>query len=147
MVMKVSTKKLDMFKKEDEQFIHGIEGALRLHFIQDAMHSLLSNPITDYSFTNAYTTFAKCILAVTDKRVVIIGKGPKSTLDKNNIYSFTYDEISIEYKKRLGNRMFILHLGDNKIYNFLEDSIIFEISPKHYEEAEIIKAIISEYKI
>lgn len=147
MVTKVSTKKLDMFKREDEQFIHGIEGALRLHIVQDAIHSFLSNPISNDSYSSSYTNYAKCILAVTDKRILIIGKGPKNILDEDNIYSFNYEDISIEYKKGVVTRKFKINLGDNKIYNFLEKNLFFEVSPKCYEEAEIIKSIISEYKV
>lgn len=147
MITKVSAQNLDMFKDENDKFIYGVEGALRLHFVQEALHSFLPYPVNYCLIPDAYTTFAKCILAVTDKRIMLIGKGPKNTLDKDNIYSFNYGDIGIEYKDKLGSKMFILDLKNNKVYNFLENNIIFEVNPRYYKQGEIIKGIISEYKV
>lgn len=137
---------LTTFKLEDEKFIYGIAGALRLHFVEEALYSFMPYPFGYCFLPAAYTTYVKCVLAVTDKRFIIIGKTPRGGhLDESQVYSFDFRDVKIQYKKSFGSRMFIFDIGEQQLFNFLSKTVIFEINPKYYDDIENIRAVISEY--
>lgn len=139
---------LTKFKLEDEQFIYGIAGALRLHFVHEALYSFLPYPFGDCFLPAYYTTYVKCVLAVTDKRVIIIAKTPRGGhLDESQVYSFDYKDVKIQYKKSFGSKMFIFDIGEQQLFNFLSKTVIFEVNPRYYDEIKNIREVISQYNV
>jgi hypothetical protein len=133
---------LNGFKAKDEVFIHGVEGTLRLDYILDTFYSFQPYPFY-YGFTPIVsTTYIKCIFAATDKRILIIGKTPMDELDKNIVYSFNYTDIKVEFKKRLGSRMFTFDIDRQEIFNFSTSTITFEVSSANIQQAEFISDVI-----
>lgn len=137
---------LDRFIGEDELFICGIEGELRMNLIREALYNFLPYPFYDYTLPPTYTAYIKCILAVTNKRILIIGKTLEDGIDEKHVYSFNYKDIDFHYRKRLGARMFTISSEKLVLFGSTQRSVVFKVEGKYSKEADRIKNIIQEYK-
>jgi hypothetical protein len=136
---------LSKFRQHQESFIYGVSGALRLSIINETLYNFLPSPLAKNESKKKVSTFVKCIFAVTDKRIIIIGKNHKGELDANMIYSIDFNEIEVTYKKSFGSRIFKLNMKNN-LFNFLEQNIIFEVNHRYNDFADTIYMLICECK-
>lgn len=136
---------IDMLKTNEEEFLHTVDGTLRIDYINETLYSFLPYPFYYGLSPIICTNYLKCTMAVTDKRIIIIGKNASYTIDENHIYSFYYKNIRSEFKKKLGRRVFILDIRPQRIFNFLVGSVEFEVTSPYINQAEYINQVISQY--
>lgn len=136
---------INTLKTYDEEFMHTVDGTLRIDYINEMFYSFLPYPFYYGLSPIICTNYVKCTMAVTDKRIIIIGKNDSDTIDEKHIYSFNYKNIKSEFKKKLGGRTFILDIRPQRIFNFLVGSIVFEVTAPYINQAEYINQVISQY--
>ena len=132
-------------KAADEEFMHTVEGNLRLDYIHEMMYSFLPYPFYYGLSPLLCTTYVKCIMAVTNKKVIIAGVKEDDTINEKHIYYFPYDKIKVEFKKKLGKRSFVVDIRPQRIFNFIVGSIVFEVEDTFIKQAEYLNEIILRY--
>ncbi|MBV7273216.1 hypothetical protein JMF89_02465 [Clostridiaceae bacterium UIB06] len=131
---------LDKYKNYDDQFICGLKGIIRLSVGRQIIYRMGHSSIPNFFVTVPNIYKVECILAVTDKRIILI---------PNNVnhapISLAYDDINITYYDQLFDKVFLLNIKNKKILNFCENKLVFRICSKQTKELNKIKCILQEY--
>lgn len=141
----VTRKSLREYKNEDESFIYGINGLLRLTFGKEVLYNYIPMESLDFFFDIACNQAIDGVFAVTDKRIIFIGSNAVCNFCDNLVYSFDIKDMDIKYRNVLGKKEFVITTNGKKIFNFTEPEIIFECYGKQKENIEKIRLILSEY--
>jgi hypothetical protein len=88
-----------------------------------------------------------CIFAVTDKRINVFEKDNDNKIDENYIHSFDYDEVKVEYKKKLGTRIFVVEKLKKNYFSMEDNMFRIEIPSKFITQAENINTLLLKHKI
>jgi hypothetical protein len=138
---------LKKYKNSDEEFICSIDGTLKFNIIQDIFYSMLPYPALSSLPLLIYTLSIDCTLAFTNKRIIILEKDFNGNVDEPNKHIFNYNEISLEFKRSLGNRMFIVDKIKKRFLKFYDDTLIIEITSKNIKQADTIYYILTTQKL
>jgi hypothetical protein len=138
---------LNKYRKLSEKFICGVPGTFKLNFFYDIFYSFLPYPFFNYFPPTIYTVSIDCIFAVTDKRIIVFEKDNDNKIDENYIHSFDYDEVKVEYKKKLGTRIFVVEKLKKNYFSMEDNMFRIEISSKFITQAENINILLLEHKI
>ena len=138
---------LKKYKKLHEEFIYSVDGTLKFYIIQDILYSMLPYPTLSFVPLAVYTMSIDCTLAITDKRIIILEKDSGGNVDESNKHLFNYNEISLEFKRNLGNRIFIIDKIKKSFFKSYEDTLIVEIISKNIKQADNIYYILSTQKL
>lgn len=131
---------LDKYKKYDEQFIYGLKGIIRLSVGRQIIYRIGHASISNFFVAVPSIYKVECILAVTDKRIILI----PTNVNHAPIY-LAYDDINITYYDQLFDKVFLLNIKNKKILNFCENKLVFRICSKQTKELNKIKCILQEY--
>ncbi|ERI95450.1 hypothetical protein HMPREF1982_00193 [Clostridiales bacterium oral taxon 876 str. F0540] len=147
--MTKATPVLDLrkYRKLSEKFISGVPGGFKLNFFFDIFYSFLPYPFFNYFPPSIYTISIDCIFAITDKRIIILEKNSDGDIDENYIHSLNYDEVKIEFKKKLGTRIFVIEKLKKNYFSMEDNMFRIEINKDFITQAENINTLLSEYKI
>lgn len=131
---------LENRKECNEQFIYGIKGIVRLSIGREIIYRMGNAPVFDF-FTEIPNMYKiECILAVTDKRIILI-----PTSNECTPISFNYGDIDVVYYDQLFEKVFSLNIKDKKLLNFCENKLVFRIYSKQNSELNKINCVLQEY--
>lgn len=145
MVNTVPVSKLSKYKNADEKFIYGVDGNLKLLFFYDALYNFFPYSFFNYAPYTIYEMCINCIFAVTDKRIMVLETDCEGDITKNYIHSYNFSEVSIEFKKKLGKRIFVLEKRRKRYFSPEDNFLTIEIDSSNISQAENIYALISEH--
>lgn len=141
----ITKNNLLQYKREDENFIYGVRGLLRLSFGKEILFNYMPMESLDFFVDATYNQAIDATLAVTDKRIIFISSKCISPNCSNLVYSFDIEEIGVRYRKILGKREFVITSNGKELFEFTEPEIVFECYNKQRDKVEKIKLILSEY--
>ncbi|SMC21160.1 hypothetical protein SAMN02745134_01209 [Clostridium acidisoli DSM 12555] len=141
----ITKNNLLQYKREDENFIYGVRGLLRLSFGKEILFNYMPMESLDFFVDATYNQAIDATLAVTDKRIMFISSKCISPNCSNLVYSFDIEEIGVRYRKVLGKREFVITSNGKELFEFTEPEIVFECYNKQRDKVEKIKLILSEY--
>lgn len=141
----ITKNNLLQYKREDENFIYGVRGLLRLSFGKEILFNYMPMESLDFFVDTTYNQAIDATLAVTDKRIMFISSKCISPNCSNLVYSFDIEEIGVRYRKILGKREFVITSNGKELFEFTEPEIVFECYNKQRDKVEKIKLILSEY--
>lgn len=141
----ITKNNLLQYKREDENFIYGVRGLLRLSFGKEILFNYMPMESLDFFVDATYNQAIDATLAVTDKRIMFISSKCISPNCSNLVYSFDIEEIGVRYRKILGKREFVITSNGKELFEFTEPEIVFECYNKQRDKVEKIKLILSEY--
>lgn len=141
----ITKNNLLQYKREDENFIYGVRGLLRLSFGKEILFNYMPMESLDFFVDTTYNQAIDATLAVTDKRIMFISSKCISPNCSNLVYSFDIKEIGVRYRKILGKREFVITSNGKELFEFTEPEIVFECYNKQRDKVEKIKLILSEY--
>lgn len=132
---------LNDYKNCDEKFIYGLKGIVRLSLGREIIYRIGNNVSMFDSLTEVSHIYkVECILAVTDKRILLI--------PINNEYtpsSFTYKDIDVIYYNQLFDKVFLLNIKDKQLLNFCENKLVFRMYSKQNAELNKINCVLKEH--
>lgn len=145
MIQTVEKKPLSQYMNHDESFIFGVNGLLRLSAAKAILYSYMPMTFLNSYIDSFHNYSIECTLAVTDKRILFINTNKIEAYPKGKVYSFKPSEIKLKYKNFLGKKEFIIGTNNHELFDFTEESLIFECYGKQEDEINRLNMLISEY--
>lgn len=147
MVRILEKKLFSEYMNNDESFIFGINGLLRLSVAKEILYvyapmgflNSYIDPMQNYSI--------ECTLAITDKRILFINTNNINSYTKGASYSFNIDEIKLKYKKLFGKKQFIINTNNHELFDFTEQVLVFECYDKQDENIDKLNVLLSEHAL
>lgn len=136
----INSTSLNAYKECNEQFIHGVKGIVRLSIGREIMYCIGLSSMTDYFIDMPRIFKVECILAVTDKRIVLI-----PTDNKYKPVSFSYGDIDVVYCNQLFDKVFLLNIKNKEFLNFSEKRLVFRVYGKQSSEINKINCVLQEH--
>jgi hypothetical protein len=136
----INNTSLNDYRECNEQFIHGVKGIIRLSIGREIMYCIGLASMTDYLIDIPHIFKIECILAVTDKRIILI-----PTENKYKPVSFNYSDIDVVYCNQLFDKVFLLNIKDKEFLSFSEKRLVFRVYSKQNTEINKVNCILQEH--